>query len=323
MNDLNAAAAMPPPYVRRIRHRGGSLRRWWLHAMLRLTVKRMKVLDVDIADLRAHQAGMDAKFARVDPATRRTLVHCSGVPAEWIEVPETRPERVLLYFHGGAFMFRFPATHAGLVARWCRPLAARTLLVDYRLAPEHPYPAGIEDCHAAYRWLLAQGHDPQNIVLGGDSAGGNLVLAVLHRIKAAGEPMPVCAVLLSPVVDFTMSGRSIIANARRDPMFALSGLLAMRALYAPPERFLDSSVSPLFGDFKDFPPLLFQIGEIEVLADESNRAAARAHIAGVAVELEVWEKMAHVFQAFSSLPQASAAADSVVRFIRGRAGWTH
>jgi monoterpene epsilon-lactone hydrolase len=321
MSPRDATAAPLPPYLRRITHPGGRLRRWWLHATLRLTVKRMQVLDVDLASLRAQQAAMDARFARVDPDARRTPVDCDGVRAEWIEVPETRAERVLLYFHGGAFLFRFPSTHAGMAARWCRPLAARTLMVDYRLAPESPHPAAVEDCHAAYRWLLAQGHDPRGIVLGGDSAGGNLVLATLHRIRSAGEPMPSCAVMLSPVVDFTMSGRSLIVNERHDPMFRLSAMLAMRALYAPPERFLDPTVSPLFGDFSGLPPLLFQVGSIEVLVDESARAAARAHAAGVPVELEIWEGMAHVFQAFASLPQAAAADAAIVRFIRARAGW--
>jgi monoterpene epsilon-lactone hydrolase len=322
MSEPNAVGAVLPPYARRIAHRGGGLRRWWLHAMLRLTVKRMKVLDVDIAALRAHHAGLDARFGRVDPTVRQSPADCRGVRAEWIDVPETRPDRVLLYFHGGAFMFRFPATHASMVARWCRPLAARTLMVDYPLAPEHPYPAAVEDCHAAYRWLLAQGRNANAIVIGGDSAGGNLALATLHRIKAAGEPMPACAVLLSPVVDFTMSGRSIIANESSDPMLSLAGLLAMRALYAPPERFLDPSVSPLFGDFAGFPPLFFQVGGIEALVDESTRAAARAHAAGVAVELEIWDGVPHVFQAFAALPQTAAAAASVVRFVRERAGWT-
>jgi monoterpene epsilon-lactone hydrolase len=322
MSDRNPMAAVLPAYTRFVACRGGNLRRWWLHTTLRLTVKRMRVLDANIATLRAQQAVLDTRFARIDAEARRTAVDCAGVPAEWIEVPETRSERVLLYIHGGAFMFRFPSTHAGIIARWCRPLGARSLMVDYRLAPENPYPAALDDCHTAYRWLLEQGHDPRNIVLGGDSAGGNLALATLHRIKAAGEPMPACAVLLSPVVDFTVSGRSIIANERSDPMFAISGLLAMRALYATPERFLDPFVSPLFGDFAGFPPLLFQVGGIEVLVDESTRAAARAHAAGVPVEVEIWDKMAHVFQAFAMLPQAAEATDSVVRFIRERAGWS-
>jgi len=321
MSESRAEPAALPPYARRIVHPGGTLRRWWLHAVLRVTVKWAAVRDGDMARLRMRQAELDVRYARADPAMRRTPADGAGVAAEWVEFPESRSERVLLYFHGGAFMFRFPAIHAGMVAAWCRPLKARALMVDYRLAPEHPYPAGLDDCHAAYRWLLAQGVPPRSIALGGDSAGGNLALATLQRIRAAGEPMPACAVLLSPLVDFTLSGRSIVANARRDPMLPLAGLLASRALYAPPERYLDPTVSPLFGDYEGLPPLLFQTGGLELLVDESSRAAARAHAAGVPVELEIWESMGHVFQALASLPQAAAAGEHIVRFLREHTGW--
>jgi len=314
-------AASLPGYAKRISCAGGHWQRWWLHLILRMTVKRIPIIDVDFEQVRAQQAGFETRLARVDPQTQRTPVDCGNVAAEWVDVPESRPERVLLYFHGGAFVFRFPTLHAGMVSGWCRRLGARALMVDYRLAPEHPFPAAPDDCLAVYRWLLAQGHEPCNIVFGGDSAGGNLVLATLHRIKAVGEPMPSCAVVLSPVVDFTLSSRSIVVNAKRDPMFALSGLIALRGYYSPPERFLDPAVSPLFGDFRGFPPLLFQVGDIEVLLDESIRAAARAHAAGVQVELEIWDRMGHVFQAMASLPQAEAAAGNIAEFIARRNAW--
>ncbi len=310
-----------PPYARVVAHRGGVLRRWWTHLMLRLTAKRMAILGADIATLRAQQVAYDQQFARPDPAMRRTRVDCGGVAAEWIEVPESRPDRVLFYVHGGAFIFSYPDTHACLVARWCRALGMRALMVDYRLAPEHRYPAAPEDCHAAYRWLLAQATDPRQIVIGGDSAGGNLALATLHRIKAAGEPMPACAVLLSPVVDFTLSSDSLVTNEHRDPMFSLAGLIALRRLYARPDQFLDVSVSPLYGEFTGFPPLLFQAGDIEVLRDESLRAAARAHAAQVPVEVEVWRHMGHVFQAVPAFPQAAAADASIVAFIGRHTHW--
>jgi monoterpene epsilon-lactone hydrolase len=131
----------------------------------------------------------------------------------------------------------------------------------------------------------------------GDSAGGNLALVTLQRIHSAGEPMPACVVLLSAGVDFTLSSRSMITNEGSDPMFDLAELVAMRGFYAPPERYLDPDVSPLFGNFTGLPPLLFQVGDLEVLLDESTRAAARAHEAGVPVEVEIWESMGHVFQA--------------------------
>ena len=159
------------------------------------------------------------------------------------------------------------------------------------------------------------------IAIAGDSAGGNLALVTLHRIKAAGEPIPACAVLLSPVVDFTLSSRSLVINERRDPIFRVTGLIALRELYASPEQFLDPSVSPLYADYTGFPPLLFQVGDLEVLRDESVRAAARAHAAGVQVELQIWKDMAHVFQALP-LPQAEAATEHIVRFIGRHAGWT-
>ena len=309
-----------PDYATFVSPREGTRQRRWLNAMLRLTAKRIRI-DRDIASLRATQARFDERLGAVDPDVRSTPVDCAGVRAEWIEVPATQPGRTILYLHGGAFLFRFPKTHTGLVGRWCKRLGARALMPDYRLAPEHRFPAGLDDCHTAYRWLLRQGADSKTIVIAGDSAGGNLALATLLRIRQAGEPLPACAVLLSPVVDFTMSGRSVVANAKRDPVFRLDALLAMRAEYAPPERFLDPAVSPLYGDFNGLPPLLFQVGSTEMLLDESTRAAAKAHASGVPVSLEIWDRMPHVFQAIASLPQAALATDRIVRFIAEHARW--
>jgi len=317
---MSEATALPP-YVRWVFPERGAWRRRWLNLSLRWMVKRQMLAELDLDRFRATQGAFEARFAFLDADVRRTPVDAGGVAAEWIEAPETRPERVILYLHGGAFVLRFPDTHAGMVGTWCRRLGARALMVDYRLAPEHPFPAGADDCLAAYRWLLAQGHDPRHIVIAGDSAGGNLTLATLHRIKAAGEPMPACAVLLSPFVDFTLSGGSLVANERRDPMFTLRAMASMRGLYAPPERFLDPSVSPLFGDFAGLPPLLIQVGSTEMLLDDALRTGAKAHAAGVPVEVEIWDKLPHVFAVVHSLPQAAAATDSIVRFVGARAGW--
>ena len=310
-----------PAYARLVRPQKGGWRRRWVNLMLRLTVKRSATTGRTIREIRARQARFDARFGRVDPRTRVTAVDCDGVKGEWIDVPETVPTRTLLYLHGGAFAFRFPKIHAGMVARWCRRLGARALMVDYRLAPEHPHPAAADDCLAAYRWLLAQGCEAREIVIAGDSAGANLALATLHRLKATGGPQPACAVLLAPVVDFTLSGRSLVTNAARDAMLSLADLVAFRGLYSPPERYLDPSVSPLFGDFTGLPPLLFQAGSHEMAVDESMRAAAKAHASGVKVEVEIWDRMPHVFQAIASLPQAAQAAEHVRRFVARHAGW--
>jgi acetyl esterase/lipase len=311
-----------PSYARYVVPARGVWRRRSVDAFLRRTAKRQMHGVIDVGRFRAMQPRFDARFAFADPAVRRTPVDAGGVAAEWIEAPESRPARVILYLHGGAFALRFPGTHGGMVGQWCRRLGARALMVDYRLAPEHPFPAGVDDCHAAYRWLLAAGVAPRDVVIAGDSAGGNLVLVTLHGIKAAGEPMPACAVLLSPFVDFTLSSESLVTNERRDPMFTLAAFVAMRRLYAPPERLVDPAVSPLFGDFAGLPPMLFQVGSTEMLRDDTMRAAAKAHAAGVPVEVEIWDRMPHVFMAMHVLPQAAEAAASIVRFIGARAGWS-
>jgi acetyl esterase/lipase len=310
-----------PSYARFVAPRGGKWRRWWTNLFLRLTVKRQLVPGADLAQLRQMQTGMDTRFGRVDPSAKRRQVDIAGIPGEWIDVPETRPERVLLYLHGGAFIFRFPNTHAALAARICRRVGTRALVVDYRLAPEHRYPAAPDDCHGAYRWLLAQGCDPRGIVIAGDSAGGNLALATLHRIKAAGEPLPAAAVMISPFVDFTLSSPSLVANERADPIFTLRGITALRELYAWPEQFLDPSLSPLFGDFRGLPPLLIQAGTTEMLRDEALRTAAVAKAGGVDVELELWDRLPHVFHVFPLLPQGEAAVASIARFIGRHTGW--
>ncbi len=316
---VDVPSAATAPYVHLRAAPGGSLKRWLLHWVLRIGAKYSKIGAGDIARFRRHNEAFDRRFGKVDPALRRTPVDAGGVAAEWIEAPESRADRVLFYIHGGAFVLRFPNTHAAMAGRWCRRLGARALMVDYRLAPEHRYPAAVDDCVTAYRWLLAQ-TTAQHVAIAGDSAGGNLVLATLHRLKAEGLPLPRCAVLLSPVVDFTLSSPSLLSNAARDPMFTLEKLVALRLDYAAPEQFLEPTLSPLFGDFATFPPLLFQAGEIEMLRDESLRAAARAYAAGVTVEVDVWRDMAHVFQALS-LPQAAIAEARIAAFIEQHAGW--
>lgn len=314
--------ALPlPPYVSRISVPGAELKRAALYALFRLTSKGTLSVDADIGELRAEQSKWDARLASVDPSVDRTPVAATGLVGEWINGQDCRSDRIILYLHGGAFMFRWPGIYTSMVGRWCNRLKARALMVDYRLAPEHPFPAAADDCHVAYQWLLAQGHDPRNIVVAGDSAGGNLALVTLQRIRNAGEPMPACVVLLSAGVDFTLSSRSMVTNESSDPMFNLADLAVMRAFYAPPERYLDPGVSPLFGDFKGLPPMLFQVGSLELLLDESTRAAARAHHAGVEVEVEIWERMGHVFQALP-LPQAEAALEHIARFVEARTGWT-
>jgi acetyl esterase/lipase len=308
-------------------HRTIELRLSWrtraLNTLLRATMRRRLTKESDVTALRRGYQAIDARYFQVAPDVLRTPVDCDGVAAEWITLPRSRDERVILYLHGGSFAFRFPNAHAVLVSRLCRRLGARALIPDYRLAPEHPFPAAPDDCQRAYRALIAAGLNPRNIVLAGDSAGGNLALVTIQRARAAGEPSPSCAVLLSPALDCTLTSPSMADYDGHDPILQLRTLLVLRRCYVPsPHQYIDPEVSPLFADFSGFPPLFLQAGSNEMLRDEAVRAADKAHAAGVDVELEIWPGVPHSFQVAEFLPEAALAIDHIAHFVRRRTGWS-
>lgn len=300
-----------------------SLRGHALNSVLRLMPRKPLQPDTDLVALRRRYESWDARHFPLDPAwVQREPVDCAGVPAHWVRVPESRPGRVVLYLHGGSFAFRFPNVQAAFAARVCRRLGASALIPAYRLTPEFTFPAAPDDCHTAYGWLLGQGCDASGMLLKGDSAGSTLSLVTLQRARRAGEPAPACAVLLSPAVDCTMDSASIVENQGRDPMLRLSDLLVLRRHHVPsPHLYTHPEVSPLFGDFAGFPPLLLQTGSSELLRDEAVRTARKAHAAGVDVELELWQGTPHVFQVASFLPEATQALDHITRFVCARTGW--
>jgi epsilon-lactone hydrolase len=311
------------PPVRMIGRRS-SLRSRSLSALVRMMSPRPLRQNDDIPAMRRRFEALDARHVAVGRDVVREPVDCDGVPAEWISVPETQPGRTLLLLHGGSFAFRFPNTHAAFAARLCRRLGARALIPDYRLTPEHRFPAAPDDCQTAWRWLLARVMPPSSLVLVGDSAGGNLVMVTLHRGVLAGEPMPACAVLLSPALDCTLDSHSIVDNEGRDPIISLANLLVLRRHYVPsPLLYTHPDVSPLFADLAGFPPLFVQAGSSEMLRDEAVRVAHKAHAAGVDVELELWPETLHGFQIapFAFLPEATLALDQIVRFVVARTGW--
>ena len=294
-----------------------------LNALLRLTTRRQVAHELEVVSLRRDYEEIDSRYFKLASDVRRMPVDCGGVAAEWLTVPSSRDERVILYLHGGSFAFRFPNAHAGLVSRLCRHLGARALIPDYRLAPEEPFPAAPDDCHRVYRALLAQRLDPRSMVIAGDSAGGNLALVTIHRAKAAGEPLPACAVLLSPALDCTLTSPSMADYDGKDPMLHLRTLLVLRRCYVQsPQQYINPEVSPMFADFHGFPPLFLQAGNNELLRDEAVRAAEKAHAADVDVELELWPEVPHAFQIAQFLPEASLAIDHITRFVRRRTGWS-
>jgi acetyl esterase/lipase len=235
--------------------------------------------------------------------------------AQWIAMPNSAPDRVVLYLHGGGYIMGSPRTHRELAARIAREAAARVLLLDYRLAPEHPFPAAVDDATAAYRWLRGRGLDARSIAVAGDSAGGGLTLATLLALRDAGESLPACAVCLSPWTDLEATGASAQPGGADDPMVGLAGLHDSGRLYAG-ERTRDPLASPLHGDFTGLPPLLLQVGTRELLLDDSTRVAERARGAGVAVRLEVEEGAYHVWHATADLPESIDALTRIGAFVR-------
>ena len=244
-------------------------------------------------------------------------VEMGGISAEWINVPGASEDRILFYLHGGGYCMGSLNTHREMISRFARAAEARALSVDYRLAPENPHPAALEDSLAAYRALLADGANPANIVIGGDSAGGGLTLATLISLRDAGDRLPAAAVCLSPWTDLAGTGESMKTKADVDPMIKPDDENVTAKYYAGDADLREPLLSPLYADLKGLPPMLIQVGTSEVLLDDSTRFAEKAREAGVEVELETWEEMIHVFQFMAfMLPEGQQAIDRIGEYIQ-------
>jgi acetyl esterase/lipase len=271
-----------------------------------------------ILEQRAFLVRTTANLPRPDDV-RYEPVDAGGAPAEWVTAPESRPERVLVHLHGGAYVMGSPESHRPLATRLARAARARVLLVDYRLAPEHPHPAAVEDAVASFHHVLAGGLAAQQTAICGDSAGGGLAAAALVALRDAGGPLPVAAALLSPWLDLTLSGKTVKTRADADPLCSEALLRPAAEAYAKGTDLRAPTVSPVFADLAGLPPLLVQVGDAEILLDDSRRFAERARAAGVDVELEVADEMIHVWHAFADiLPEACEAIDRVAAFLERR-----
>ena len=249
--------------------------------------------------------------------TKCTPVEAGGVPAEWVAAAGAADDRVILYVHGGGYVMGSIATHRELAARLSKASGARVLLVDYRLAPEHPFPAAVEDATAAYRWLLAQNIKPSRIVVAGDSAGGGLALATLIALRDAKVPLPAAGVGISPWVDMEGTGASMTTRAKVDPVVQKEGLLGMAQLYLGGKDPKSPLAAPLHADLSGLPPLFIQVGDSETLLDDSTRVAEKAKSAGVKVDLEVWPEMPHVWHLFAPfLPEGQQAIEKIGKFVQ-------
>ena len=242
-----------------------------------------------------------------------------GVPARWSATPGASMERVLFYLHGGAYLLGSSLGYRPLFSALARAAGARGLALDYRLAPENPFPAAVDDAVSAYRALLSQGIAPGSIAIAGDSAGGGLTVAMLVAARDAGLPMPAAAVAISPWADLECTGGSMLSKAAEDPSLNREGLLAMASIYLNGVSPRAALASPLYANLAGLPPLLIQVGSAEVLLDDATRLAARAAEADVAVQLEVWPRMPHVWHVFAfTLSEGRDAIAAAGAFVSAR-----
>ncbi len=276
--------------------------------------------DQTVEELRAasEAAGQQAPLP---DGTVYTAVSADGIPCEWIEMPGARQDHVFLFIHGGGYYRGSVAASRATAAAISAAARARCLAVGYRLAPEHPFPAAIDDCLTVYRWLLAEGTAAGRIVVGGISAGGGLTLALLLGARDEGLALPAAAVPMSAWTDLTQSGASYQANAALDPVISKQYLDRMAGLYLAGADALTPLASPLHGDLHGLPPLLLQVGTAETMLDDSAAFAEKAQAAGVDVCFEPWAYMFHGWHGFADvLPEARQAIDRVGAFFKEHAG---
>jgi acetyl esterase/lipase len=277
-------------------------------------------VDMSIEDSRAEFEEITAQFQPAEDV-RCEPVDAGGVPAEWITTPETVDERVVCYLHGGAYVRGSLNTHRELISRLARAARARALAVGYRLAPENPFPAAVEDSTGAYRWLISAGVDPARVVIAGDSAGGGLTLATLVALRDAGDPLPAATVCLSPWVDLEMLGESMTTRDGVDPMIHRDSLVLAAKAYLGDADPRTPLAAPLYADLRGLPPLLIQVGTAETLLDDATRLAEQASAAGLDVILEPWDEMFHVWQFCASmLPEGQQAVDRIGEFVLKHTG---
>jgi len=270
--------------------------------------------DTSVAQMRSD---WDAAFGGSTAPVAYQRVCAGGVDGEWISPANVPEDKAILYFHGGGFRLGSVTSHRDLMAQIALASGCRVLAINYRLAPEHRFPAALDDALAAYGWMLDRGLKSENVAFAGDSAGGNLVLAAMLALRERGLPLPTAAVLMSPWTDLAATGASYVSRAEADPIHQRSMILALAKNYLGGQGDpYDPLISPLYADLAGLPPLLIHVGDRETVLDDSVMFADLARAAGVDVSLEVWDGMIHVFQMFGAeLPEARQAIASIAGFL--------
>lgn len=276
--------------------------------------------ESDVSELRQRFTATFQRLAPPPPGAKFQAAQLGAVKGEWVTVERSSANRVILYLHGGGFIAGSPETHRGLVTRLCDHGYARAFSVAYRLAPEYLFPAGLRDAVDAYRALLHKGVDPASIVLAGDDAGGGLAFSTLLAIRNGGMPMPAALVAMSPWVDLTLSGWSVLTNARNDSALSWDLLFLTARHYLKKQSAADAYASPIYASFRDFPPLMIHAGSQEILKDDASRLGDKAAEANVPVSVEIYDGMQHLFQGNAELQEAKVSLQRLGQFIRQRAG---
>ncbi len=290
-----------------------ALQRWAVNRILNVS-RAVMAKEPTPERVRELSARAGPLFARRENYEASAPIAVGDAEVRWVQPAGGQAGGVILYFHGGGFIAELRAVHDPLLAALGRAAGARGLMVDYRLAPEHPFPAAIDDCFAAWNFLLSSGIDPGRIVMVGDSAGGNLAVVTAMRARDEGLPQPAGLVLLSPVLDLTFSGESIQRNDGRDPMFRAVSVRGLTQWYGKGVDLRDPRLSPLYGRLTGLPPALVVVGSSELLLDDSRRFVAQAPGA----KLSIWHDMPHVFPAMRGLAAGNRAIAEIGEFIRER-----
>ncbi len=277
--------------------------------------KEMGAKMAEAKDINAMRAIMIE--AQAPAGVTCTPVEAGGVSAEWSVADGADQDKVILYVHGGGYVMGSAGSHRDMTGRLSQAAGARVLSLNYRLAPEHPFPAPVDDAVAAYRWLLGQGIQASNMAIAGDSAGGGLALAALIAIRDAGEPVPAAGIGISPWVDMEGTGESMTTRAAVDPVVQKEGLLGMAKIYLGGADPKNPLAAPLHANLAGLPPLLIQVGDSETLLDDATRITERAQKADVDVTLKIWDEMPHVWHLFAPiLPEGRQAIEEIGTFFK-------
>jgi len=286
------------------------------------TIRERNATPVDPPpDLATRRRGMDETASPVPDDVTVTAVDAGGVPGDWVQAPGADAGRRLLYLHGGGYVIGSPTSHRRLASDISRASGCSLLVIDYRMAPEDPFPAAVDDAHAALRWMGANGpdgaSDATTTFIAGDSAGGGLTLSTLVSARDAGDQLPVAAVTISAWADLAATGDSVQTRAEADPMISSDGIAGMARMYAGDAALDHPLVSPLYADLAGLPPLLMQVGDAEVLLDDTTRVGEKVKAAGGNVTVEVEPEAFHVYQYVGpTMPEAAAAIERIGAFIR-------